>query len=68
MDDETSEEDYEKVVKVNKRTKVDKDVKERLNRPLFAPIDPVKSCDFCGVLETPQWRAGPPGKRNLCNA
>jgi hypothetical protein len=68
MDEESSEEDFAAPAKAIKKQKFDKDAASRLNRPLFAPIYSQRSCDVCGTTETPQWRTGPPGKRNLCNA
>mmetsp|Transcript_14919 Transcript_14919/g.41923 ORF Transcript_14919/g.41923 Transcript_14919/m.41923 type:complete len:469 (-) Transcript_14919:359-1765(-) len=37
--------------------------KKKLGRKKLAR----QPCRGCGILETPQWRRGPDGKRNLCN-
>jgi len=34
--------------------------------PLSSPTQ--RRCMMCGVLKTPQWRAGPSGQKTLCNA
>eukprot|EP01095_Lingulamoeba_sp_RSL-Kostka_P001588 TRINITY_DN1227_c0_g2_i1.p1 TRINITY_DN1227_c0_g2~~TRINITY_DN1227_c0_g2_i1.p1 ORF type:complete len:107 (+),score=17.92 TRINITY_DN1227_c0_g2_i1:63-383(+) len=31
-------------------------------------INLIKSCKICKTVDTPQWRCGFDGKRNLCNA